>query len=176
MLLLLNAWGTHVKFMANFLSLAFYFQVYHDLDSPHSRGGECSKKFYMGDAMPWGPSNPSPFYIPLLTENKWYPFHLPCLELCIIFKCCKCTVFNKLENQNDFLTFPQPKKASLSLLGFFTDRNDRFPCPLIYFITGSTPLPLPGSYSFELFKYHVFFHDLFKFSKTLGLTVTFKIF
>ena len=116
------------------------------------------------------------FYIPLLTENKWYPFHLPCLELCIIFKCCKCTVFNKLENQNDFLTFPQPKKASLSHLGFFTDRNDRFPCPLIYFITGSTPLPLPGSYSFELFKYHVFFHDLFKFSKTLGLAVTFKIF
>ena len=168
MSLLLKAWGTHVKFKANFLSLAFYFQVYHELDSPHLQGGECSKKFYG--------SNPSPFYIPLLTENKWYPFHLPCLELCIIFKCCKCTVFNKLENQNDFLTFPQPKKASLNLLGFFTDRNHRFPCPLIYFITGSTPLPLPGSYSFELFKYHVFFHDLFKFSKTLGLAVTFKIF
>ena len=41
-----------MKFMANFLSLAFYFQVYHELDSPHSQGGECSKKFYMGDAMP----------------------------------------------------------------------------------------------------------------------------
>ena len=41
-----------MKFMANFLSLAFYFQVYHDLDSLHSQGGKCSKKFYMGDAMP----------------------------------------------------------------------------------------------------------------------------
>ena len=51
-----------MKFMANFLSLAFYFQVYHDLpvDSPHSQGGECSKKFYMGDAMPRGPT-PHPF-------------------------------------------------------------------------------------------------------------------
>ena len=137
MLLLLNAWGTHVKFMANFLSLAFYFQVYHDLDSPHSRGGECSRNFI------WGcyalRSNPSPFYIPLLTENKWYPFHLPSLEFCILFNCCKCTVLNKLENQNIFLTFPQPKKLSVNLLGLFTDWNDRFLCPLIYFITGSTP-------------------------------------
>ena len=23
----------------------------------------------------------------------WYPFHIPCLELCIPFNCCKCTVF-----------------------------------------------------------------------------------
>ena len=33
-----------------------------------------------------------------------------------------------------------------------------------------------GSYSFELFKFHEFFHDLFKFSKILGLAVTFKPF
>ena len=32
-----------------------------------------------------------------------------------------------------------------------------------------------GSYSFELFKFHDFFHDLFKFSKTLGLAVTFEL-
>ena len=31
-----------------------------------------------------------------------------------------------------------------------------------------------GSYSFRLFKLRDFFHDLFKFSKTLGLVVTFK--
>ena len=122
-------------------------------------------------------SNPSPFYIPLLTENKWYPFHLPSLEFCILFNCCKCTVLNKLENQKIFLTFPQPKKLSVNLLGLFTDWNDRFLCPLIYFITGSTPpQPLPGSYSFELFKFHDFFHDFSKFSKTLGLAVTIKIF
>ena len=30
-----------------------------------------------------------PFRIPFI--NKWYPFHIPCLELCIAFKCC-CTV------------------------------------------------------------------------------------
>ena len=33
-----------------------------------------------------------------------------------------------------------------------------------------------GSYSFELFKFHDFFHDLFKFSITLGLAVTFENF
>ena len=36
--------------------------------------------------------------------------------------------------------------------------------------------PLTRSYLFELFKFYDFFHDLFKFSKTLGLAVTFKNF
>ena len=72
-----------MKFKANFLSLAFYFQVYHELDSPHLRGGEYSKKVYMGCSALR--SNHSPFYIPFVTEKKWYPFHLPCLELCILF-------------------------------------------------------------------------------------------
>ena len=31
-----------------------------------------------------------------------------------------------------------------------------------------------GSYSFYLFKFHDFFHDLFQFSMTLGIAVTFK--
>ena len=44
-------------------------------------------------------SNPLPFYIIFFTKNqyplrtpsidKWYPFHIPCLEHCIY---CKCTV------------------------------------------------------------------------------------
>ena len=47
-------------------------------------------------------SNPLPFYIQFFTKRysfriasieKWYPFHIPCLELCIPFNCCKCTVF-----------------------------------------------------------------------------------
>ena len=25
--------------------------------------------------------------------DKWYPFNIPCLELCIPFTCCKCAVF-----------------------------------------------------------------------------------
>ena len=25
--------------------------------------------------------------------DKWYPSHISCLELCISFNCCKCTVF-----------------------------------------------------------------------------------
>ena len=45
-------------------------------------------------------SNPLPFYIPFFTKkvplipsiDKWYPFHKPCLELCIPLNCCICTV------------------------------------------------------------------------------------
>ena len=32
-----------------------------------------------------------PFRIP--STDKWYSFHIPCLELCIPFNFCKCTVF-----------------------------------------------------------------------------------
>ena len=32
-----------------------------------------------------------PFRIPSI--DKWYSFLIPCLELCIPFNCCKCTVF-----------------------------------------------------------------------------------
>ena len=47
-------------------------------------------------------SNPLSFYIQFFTKknlfripsiDKWYPFHVPCLELCISFNCCKCTAF-----------------------------------------------------------------------------------
>ena len=47
-------------------------------------------------------SSPLPFYIPFFTKrypsripsiDKWCPCHIPCLELCIRFNCCKWTVF-----------------------------------------------------------------------------------
>ena len=47
-------------------------------------------------------SSPLSFYIPFFTKrypsripsiDKWYPFHIPCLELCIRINCCKCTCF-----------------------------------------------------------------------------------
>ena len=31
-------------------------------------------------------------FIYLLLTNSWYPFHIPHLELCIPFNCCKCIV------------------------------------------------------------------------------------
>ena len=31
-----------------------------------------------------------PFCVPSI--DKYYSFHIPCLELCIPFYCCKCTV------------------------------------------------------------------------------------
>ena len=59
-----------------------------------------STKFYMTSYTGWLRSNPIsiplPFDISLLTENvsllytsadKWYPFHVPSLELCIPFNC-----------------------------------------------------------------------------------------
>ena len=88
-------------------------------------------------------SNPLPFNIPVFVKNpfripsidKWYPFHIPCLELCIPFNCCKCTVFliaeesiTKIERFLDFLL------PSVSPFGpFHADSKERFPIPFMYF-------------------------------------------
>ena len=62
-------------------------------------GGGYSQQFLNGEASPRGPTpypfwhfswNKCPFRIP--TIDKWYSFHIPCLELCSPFNCCKCTV------------------------------------------------------------------------------------
>ena len=48
-----------------------------------------------------------PFCIPSI--DQWYSFHIPCLELCIPFNCCKCNVFyigieiTKIERSLDFI-------------------------------------------------------------------------
>ena len=64
-----------------------------------AKGGRLLK--ICGGSPPW--SNPLPFYIPILMEKvlgfclpaieKWYLFHMPSLELCNPFDCCKCNVF-----------------------------------------------------------------------------------
>ena len=63
--------------------------------------GRCTQQMFIrGGSAPR--SNILPFYIPFFTKkvplshpaiDKWYPFHIHCLELCIPFNCCKCTVF-----------------------------------------------------------------------------------
>ena len=65
-------------------------------------GGGVLNKFLFGEAPPRG-STPYPFVYHFFTKKvplshtfclKWYPFHVPCLELCIPFKAVKkCTVF-----------------------------------------------------------------------------------
>ena len=85
-------------------------------------------------APPWGPV---PFYIFLLREkvplpypvpsiNKWYPFQIPSLKLCITFS-CKCTVVKLWINQKTSKLsrlFHSHKILLLALLGLFTDQND----------------------------------------------------
>ena len=63
-------------------------------------GGDLNKFLYREDPAR-GPTL-KPFYIPFFTKKvslsftwsieKWYPFHIPCLELCIPFNCCKCII------------------------------------------------------------------------------------
>ena len=97
-------------------------------------------------APPWGPV---PFYIFLLREkvplpypvpsiDKWYPFQIPSLELCITFSCCKCTVLklwiNHKTDQEIVSTFSQPQNPSVSpFRSFCRPKWHRFPYPLIYF-------------------------------------------
>ena len=85
-------------------------------------------------------SSSLPFYIFLLREkiplpypwvpsiDKWYPFQIPSLELCITFSCCQCTVFKLWINQKTRKlsgVFTAIKSFCYSaLLGAFTERNE----------------------------------------------------
>ena len=69
--------------------------------------------------------------------DKWYSFHELFTELCIPINWCKWTVFKIWINHKTrmfFSTISQPKKFICKPFWFFfTDRNHRFPYPLIYF-------------------------------------------
>ena len=64
------------------------------------RGEGVHNKFFYGEAPPGGQApypfiyhfsrKRHPFRVPPI--NKWYPFHIPRSELCILFNCCKCIV------------------------------------------------------------------------------------
>ena len=64
-------------------------------------GDSVLNKCLYGEAPPQGPTTYPltyhfsrkryPFRIP--SSDKWYSFHIPRLELCIPFNCCKCAVF-----------------------------------------------------------------------------------
>ena len=77
-------------------------------------------------------SNPLPFYIPFLTENesipsidKWYPFHIPILELCFPYNCCKCSFF-KIWINHKTITF-SPFLSVMKWICLFTERIADFP-------------------------------------------------
>ena len=64
--------------------------------------------------------------------DRWHPFQIHSLELFIPFNCCKCTVINHKVRMFSRL-FHSHKMNLLALSGFFTEQNDRFPFPFIYF-------------------------------------------
>ena len=76
-----------------------------------------------------------PFRMPSI--DKWHPFHITSLELCIPFNFCNCTVFqieiNHKKRTVQSRLFKAIKFIFLALLGPFTDPNDRFAHPFIYF-------------------------------------------
>ena len=89
-------------------------------------------KLLYGENPPRGPT-PYHFVYPIL-DWKGTPFvytlHWQMVLLWIPFNCCKCTVFHKI--------------LLLALSGYFTDRNDRFSFPFIYFSKwNSYPLRCP---------------------------------
>ena len=74
-------------------------KVVWQLASTPAVGGDTQQMFTREGSAPR--SNPLPFYIPFFTKkylflkpsiDKWYPFHILCLNLCIPFNCCKCPV------------------------------------------------------------------------------------
>ena len=83
--------------------------------------------------------------------------------------CCTCKVVVLRNKPIAFLTswLPSPSSLLSSLFSLFHSLHVGQPGQLAR---------LQGSNSVELFKFHDFFHDLFKFSKALGLAVSLKHF
>ena len=79
-----------------------------------------------------------PFCIP--SNDKWYPFYIPCSELCTPFSSCKCTLLNRNQSQKYSWFFQSHKSHLLAPLSPFTDPNDRLPYPFIYTSTSEIPL------------------------------------
>ena len=107
---------------------------------PVIKGGGVLNKVLDGEAPLQGPT-PYPFIDHLLQKrypfwmssfDRWHPFHIRSLELFIPFNFCKCTVINHKTRMFSRL-FHSHKMNLLALSGFFTEQNDRFPFPLIYF-------------------------------------------
>ena len=107
-------------------------------------GGGYSTKFYTGRLCP----KVQPLQPLTLLNNMfdwegspsihvgWYPFHTPSLELCIHFNCCKCTALKiRLNHKTRMFSwhFHSHKMHLLALLGLFTDQNERFSYPFIFF-------------------------------------------
>ena len=61
-------------------------------------GGECSTNVYTSPVVQpvtllYTIFLQKRFPFRILSIDKWYPFHMSCLELCIPFDCRKCTVY-----------------------------------------------------------------------------------
>ena len=89
-----------------------------------------SRQSFIREAAPRGPA-PYPFIFHFW--HKRYPFHTPCLELCIPLNYCTCTVFKIWINHKTrpfTQLFSQPCKASVVLFGIFYQPKWQFSLPL----------------------------------------------
>ena len=70
-----------------------------------------------------------------LVIDKWYPFHILTVELCIPFNCCKYTVsYEQIRKQLNkvFSTFSKPRNTSVSPFGpFYRPRYYKFSYPFV---------------------------------------------
>ena len=105
-------------------------------------GGGTQQKFTRGSSA--RTSTPLLFYIPCRN-----PLHIPKLEHCIPFKCCKFTVFEIWKNHKPTLDFfTAINFFLLAILGLFRDGKTDFPT-LLYTSNSETP---NLSYTWELKK------------------------
>ena len=80
------------------------------------RGGHTTN-FHTGRLGPYLQARTDPIF-----TQKWYPFHIPCLELCTLFTCSKCTVISiGIHDKNR--TFSQLYKT----MKFIGSTYNRFP-------------------------------------------------
>ena len=94
-----------------------YFGIPSFKSPPKRRGGVGhTTNFHTGRLGPYLQARTDTIF-----TQKWYSFHIPCLELCTLFTCCKCTVISiGIHDKNR--TFSQLYKT----MKFIGSTYDRF--------------------------------------------------
>ena len=147
-------WFALVPFFQNVTSMvilairlstkAFHVIILLSLTFSRRPEGEGAQQMLYEEAPPRSPtpyllhtifdSKRSPFRIPPI--DQWDPFHIPSIELCIPFNCCKWAVFNiwrSHKTRKFSRLFLSHKMHLLALLGLFYRPKRQISSPFIYF-------------------------------------------
>ena len=86
---LILMFSTSFSFFSCKLQSLFWHTLIQIATKGKEGGGGHATNFHTGTLGPYLQARTDTIF-----TQKWYSFHTPCLELCTLFTCCKCTVIS----------------------------------------------------------------------------------